>query len=102
MKAMAHPHLSQALLGTPSASTSNSNKDSNSTLITQQSGQSSTSLIKSLLATKVNDCMTTTVSMKTATDCQNVAQVTPLIKENQLIFLMIAFNIFLFLLIIIS
>lgn len=94
MKAMAHPHLSQALLGTPSASTSNSNKDSNSTLITQQSGQSSTSLIKSLLATKVNDCMTTTVSMKTATDCQNVAQVTPLIKENQLIFFDDSFQYF--------
>lgn len=75
---MAHPHLSQALLGSSSASssstsativTASSNKDN------QLNQSSSTSLIKSLLATKVNDCMTT-VSMRTATDCQNVAQVT--------------------------
>jgi AT-rich interactive domain-containing protein 2 len=66
---MAHPHLSQALLGSSSAqATAGSSKDN-------QAGQSNTSLIKSLLATKVNDCMTT-VSMRTATDCQNVAQVT--------------------------
>ncbi|XP_044254837.1 AT-rich interactive domain-containing protein 2 isoform X3 [Tribolium madens] len=65
---MAHPHLSQALLGSNSAqTTAGSSKDN-------QAGQSNTSLIKSLLATKVNDCMTT-VSMRTATDCQNVAQV---------------------------
>ncbi|KAJ3657293.1 hypothetical protein Zmor_009109 [Zophobas morio] len=66
---MAHPHLSQALLGSNSSgqATAGSSKDN-------QAGQSNTSLIKSLLATKVNDCMTT-VSMRTATDCQNVAQV---------------------------
>ncbi|RZC36970.1 AT-rich interactive domain-containing protein 2, partial [Asbolus verrucosus] len=65
---MAHPHLSQALLGNSSTqATPGSSKDN-------QAGQSNTSLIKSLLATKVNDCMTT-VSMRTATDCQNVAQV---------------------------
>jgi hypothetical protein len=69
VKVMAHPHLSQALLGSSSAqATAGSSKDN-------QAGQSNTSLIKSLLATKVNDCMTT-VSMRTATDCQNVAQVT--------------------------
>nr|XP_023020407.1 AT-rich interactive domain-containing protein 2 isoform X5 [Leptinotarsa decemlineata] len=82
IKAMAHPHLSQALLGC-----SSSNMTTTSTTIVatsagvnaskeSQVGQtaSSTSLIKSLLATKVNDCMST-VSMRTATDCQNVAQV---------------------------
>nr|XP_023020403.1 AT-rich interactive domain-containing protein 2 isoform X1 [Leptinotarsa decemlineata] len=81
-QAMAHPHLSQALLGC-----SSSNMTTTSTTIVatsagvnaskeSQVGQtaSSTSLIKSLLATKVNDCMST-VSMRTATDCQNVAQV---------------------------
>lgn len=68
-KVMAHPHLSQALLGNGSSTTTaGTSKEA-------QAGQSNTSLIKSLLATKVNNCMTT-VSMKTATDCQNVAQVT--------------------------
>lgn len=66
---MAHPHLSQALLGASGTTTTTS-----ATSGQKDSGQSSTSLIKSLLANKVNDCMTT-VSMKT-TDCQNVAQVT--------------------------
>lgn len=66
---MAHPHLSQALLGSSSTPTAGTSKDS------QTPGQSNTSLIKSLLATKVNECMTP-VSMRTATDCQNVAQVT--------------------------
>lgn len=66
---MAHPHLSQALLGSGTApSTPGSSKD-------PQAGQSNTSLIKSLLATKVNECMTP-VSMRTATDCQSVVQVT--------------------------
>lgn len=90
---MAHPHLSQALLGNGSgkeivvvASSSSSPAtvapSSSSTSTAAPSGvslqgQSNTSLIKSLLATKVNNCMTT-VSMRTATDCQNVAQVTPL------------------------
>lgn len=74
---MAHPHLSQALLGTSSANSSSTVTTSVASVPTKDhsSQSSSTSLIKSLLATKVNDCMTT-VSMKTATDCQNVAQVT--------------------------
>lgn len=74
---MAHPHLSQALLGTSSANSSSTLTTSVASMSTkdQLSQSSSTSLIKSLLATKVNDCMTT-VSMRTATDCQNVAQVT--------------------------
>ncbi|XP_056631017.1 AT-rich interactive domain-containing protein 2 isoform X5 [Diorhabda sublineata] len=82
IKAIAHPHLSQALLGLGNTSTTSSsgviNKDNLTTASTSSTGAtgqtSNTSLIKSLLATKVNDCMST-VSMKTATDCQNVAQV---------------------------
>ncbi|CAG9840930.1 unnamed protein product [Diabrotica balteata] len=86
IKAMAHPHLSQALLGATAASTSTatttitvssggSSKDHQTMSTSTAAGQTSnTSLIKSLLATKVNDCMST-VSMRTATDCQNVAQV---------------------------
>ncbi|XP_057671696.1 AT-rich interactive domain-containing protein 2 isoform X6 [Diorhabda carinulata] len=82
IKAIAHPHLSQALLGLGNTSTTASsgviNKDNLTTTSTSSTGAtgqtSNTSLIKSLLATKVNDCMST-VSMKTATDCQNVAQV---------------------------
>ncbi|CAH1286487.1 unnamed protein product [Diabrotica balteata] len=85
-QAMAHPHLSQALLGATAASTSTatttitvssggSSKDHQTMSTSTAAGQTSnTSLIKSLLATKVNDCMST-VSMRTATDCQNVAQV---------------------------
>lgn len=78
---MAHPHLSQALLGTPSSTTVPSagcSKDSQATLTTPMATvqPTNTSLIKSLLATKVNECMTT-VSMKTA-DCQSVVQVTQL------------------------
>lgn len=74
---MAHPHLSQALLGTSSANSSSTVTTSVASMPSKDlsSQSSSTSLIKSLLATKVNDCMTT-VSMRTATDCQNVAQVT--------------------------
>lgn len=88
-QAMAHPHLSHALLGSSSSSTTTS------TIATMSSGAgtqvkveikqeaqqyvhagNSSSLIKSLLATKVNDACLPTVSMKTAaTDCQNVAQV---------------------------
>ncbi|CAG9819624.1 unnamed protein product [Phaedon cochleariae] len=81
-QASSHPHLSQALLGanaatapattnaTPACQVSGAGKDNHS-----GSGQtSSTSLIKSLLATKVNDCMSS-VSMRTASDCQSVAQV---------------------------
>lgn len=97
LKVMAHPHLSQALLGN-GATAGTSGKEQSATassaaaaVVTtvaaaaaQQAagtqGQSNTSLIKSLLATKVNNCMTT-VSMRTATDCQNVAQVTPLIQD---------------------
>lgn len=79
---MAHPHLSQALLGN-GATAGTSSKEAAAATAPQQAagtqGQSNTSLIKSLLATKVNNCMTT-VSMRTATDCQNVAQVTPLIR----------------------
>ncbi|XP_050518132.1 AT-rich interactive domain-containing protein 2 isoform X2 [Diabrotica virgifera virgifera] len=85
-QAMAHPHLSQALLGATAASTSTatttitvssggSSKENQTMSTSTAAGQTSnTSLIKSLLATKVNDCMST-VSMRTATDCQNVAQV---------------------------
>ncbi|XP_022907233.1 AT-rich interactive domain-containing protein 2 isoform X2 [Onthophagus taurus] len=63
---MAHPHLSQALLGTgQNASSSTGGKELGT-------GQPNTSLIKSLLATKVTtECMTA-VSMKTATDSQTV------------------------------
>lgn len=78
MKAVAHPHLSQALLGTSSANSSSTLTTTVASMASkdnQLNQSSSTSLIKSLLATKVNDCMTT-VSMRTATDCQNVAQVT--------------------------
>lgn len=69
---MAHPHLSQALLGSGNSSTTQA---STSKDIQNLVGQTNTSLIKSLLATKVNECMTP-VSMRTASDCQNVAQVT--------------------------
>ncbi|GJQ83093.1 hypothetical protein Trydic_g20104 [Trypoxylus dichotomus] len=64
---MAHPHLSQALLGSAAPQASTQAGSSKETV----TGQSNTSLIKSLLATKVNECMTS-VSMRTATDCQNV------------------------------
>lgn len=71
---MAHPHLSQALLGSGCAN-STASGGSGATAVGAKEGQSSTSLIKSLLATKVNDCMTApVVSMRT--DCQSVAQVT--------------------------
>lgn len=89
---MAHPHLSHALLGssTSTSATTSVATTSVSSMATPikmevkqepqivQTGQSnSSSLIKSLLATKVNDACLPTVSMKTATtDCQNVAQVT--------------------------
>ncbi|KRT80635.1 hypothetical protein AMK59_6340 [Oryctes borbonicus] len=64
---MAHPHLSQALLGSAAPQTATQASSSKETV----TSQSNTSLIKSLLATKVNECMTS-VSMRTATDCQNV------------------------------
>ncbi|KAL3266501.1 hypothetical protein HHI36_010671 [Cryptolaemus montrouzieri] len=77
-QALAHPHLSQALLGNTSSSTTTFttttlNKDSGQqqTIASQQG--SNTSLIKSLLANKVNECMST-VSMRTA-ECQKVVQV---------------------------
>lgn len=54
LKVLAHPHLSQALLG--SNTTASTSKET--------TGQSNTSLIKSLLATKVNECMIP-ISMKT-------------------------------------
>ncbi|ENN71330.1 hypothetical protein YQE_11990, partial [Dendroctonus ponderosae] len=88
-QAMAHPHLSHALLGSTTSSSS-STMSSMATSVTTttkaelkqdpqviHAGQSnSSSLIKSLLATKVNDACLSTVSMKAAsTDCQNVAQV---------------------------
>ncbi|XP_066154556.1 AT-rich interactive domain-containing protein 2 isoform X2 [Euwallacea fornicatus] len=84
-QAMAHPHLSHALLGSGSSSSTTSVTPLAAAplkLETQdyqlvQTGQSnSSSLIKSLLATKVNDACLPAVSMKIATaDCQNVAQV---------------------------
>lgn len=58
IKVLAHPHLSQALLGSSGTSNAGTSKDA-------ASGQSNTSLIKSLLATKVNECMIP-ISMKTA------------------------------------
>ncbi|GLV39949.1 bicoid stability factor [Carabus blaptoides fortunei] len=72
---LAHPHLSQALLGS-SASNTGTAKEATAagTTVTASvagastgtPGQSNTSLIKSLLATKVNECMSPhTVSMKT-------------------------------------
>ncbi|XP_045481042.1 AT-rich interactive domain-containing protein 2 isoform X5 [Harmonia axyridis] len=80
IKALAHPHLSQALLGNSSTSTTTfttttliTNKDgSQQQIISNQQG-ANTSLIKSLLANKVNECMTA-VSMRTA-ECQKVVQV---------------------------
>lgn len=69
---MAHPHLSQALLGGGTIATTQA---TTSKEVQSMPGQTNTSLIKSLLATKVNECMTP-VSMRTASDCQNVAQVT--------------------------
>ncbi|XP_044750022.1 AT-rich interactive domain-containing protein 2 isoform X5 [Coccinella septempunctata] len=80
IKALAHPHLSQALLGNTSTSTTTfttttliTNKDgSQQQIISNQQG-ANTSLIKSLLANKVNECMTA-VSMRTA-ECQKVVQV---------------------------
>ncbi|CAH0561488.1 unnamed protein product [Brassicogethes aeneus] len=94
IKAMAHPHLSQALLGTSSATSTTTLTTPTTTLTTPsvasvqqqvapKEGQSSTSLIKSLLANKVNDCMST-VSMKT-TDCQNVAQVAARQQQQRLL-----------------
>ncbi|KAJ8922596.1 hypothetical protein NQ315_007626 [Exocentrus adspersus] len=82
---MAHPHLSQALLGSTST-TSTSTVTSPGPSKESQSGQgsNSSSLIKSLLATKVNDCMST-VSMRTATDCQNVAQVAARQQQQRLL-----------------
>lgn len=80
---MAHPHLSQALLGSGAITTpqtAGTSKDVQNITPTTTPGQTNTSLIKSLLATKVNECMTP-VSMRTATDCQNVAQVTQLITN---------------------
>ncbi|XP_017768593.1 PREDICTED: AT-rich interactive domain-containing protein 2 isoform X3 [Nicrophorus vespilloides] len=71
---MAHPHLSQALLGSGCANTTtNASKDQ---------GQSNTSLIKSLLATKVNESMNP-VSMRT--DCQSVAQVVARQQQQRLL-----------------
>lgn len=73
---MAHPHLSQALLGSGTTTSSTTQAGTSKDIIlTTAPGQTNTSLIKSLLATKVNECMTP-VSMRTAPDCQNVAQVT--------------------------
>ncbi|KAF5270062.1 hypothetical protein FQA39_LY08474 [Lamprigera yunnana] len=71
---MAHPHLSQALLGSTGNTTS---KES-------QTGQSNTSLIKSLLATKVNDCMSS-ISMKSSTDCKSVVQVAARQQQQRLL-----------------
>lgn len=78
---MAHPHLSQVLLSSGSsgsATTASSIKpEIQDTQIVQTGQSNSSSLIKSLLATKVNDACLPTVSMRVATtDCQNVAQVT--------------------------
>lgn len=74
IKVMAHPHLSQALLGSGCANTTtNASKDQ---------GQSNTSLIKSLLATKVNESMNP-VSMRT--DCQSVAQVVARQQQQRLL-----------------
>ncbi|CAH1968878.1 unnamed protein product [Acanthoscelides obtectus] len=101
-QAVNHPHLSQALLGSQSSSSTSSTAVSagangtQSTLVTTTtttppvtsaaSGQaSSTSLIKSLLATKVNDCMSSTVSMRTATDYPNVAQVAARQQQQRLL-----------------
>ncbi|XP_050307995.1 AT-rich interactive domain-containing protein 2 isoform X5 [Anthonomus grandis grandis] len=83
IKAISHPHLSHALLGS-TASTSGTTTTTTAVLAknetgTTQGGQNnSSSLIKSLLANKVNDACVPPVSMKaatTTTDCQNVAQV---------------------------
>ncbi|XP_060530218.1 AT-rich interactive domain-containing protein 2 isoform X3 [Cylas formicarius] len=96
-QALTHPHLSQALLGatTPStgatsvttltsaavpASVMPSGKQQPDATIKQElgavpGGTSSTSLIKSLLATKVNDACVSAGMKTAATDCQNVAQV---------------------------
>ncbi|KAF5308291.1 hypothetical protein FQR65_LT06284 [Abscondita terminalis] len=71
---MAHPHLSQALLGSGS---NVAGKES-------QTSQSNTSLIKSLLATKVNDCMSS-ISMKSSTDCQSVVQVAARQQQQRLL-----------------
>ncbi|KAK4887370.1 hypothetical protein RN001_003641 [Aquatica leii] len=71
---MAHPHLSQALLG---SGTNVAGKES-------QTSQSNTSLIKSLLATKVNDCMSS-ISMKSSTDCQSVVQVAARQQQQRLL-----------------
>lgn len=76
---MAHPHLSQALLGS-STTSATTQASTSKEMLTTTPGQTNTSLIKSLLATKVNECMTP-VSMRTASDCQNVAQVTTLITN---------------------
>ncbi|VEN41269.1 unnamed protein product [Callosobruchus maculatus] len=90
-----HPHLSQALLGSTSSTTSATTTSTQPTLTRttsatvttvgqpQQQQASNTSLIKSLLATKVNDCMSTTVSMRTATDYPNVAQVAARQQQQQ-------------------
>ncbi|KAJ8968964.1 hypothetical protein NQ317_018328 [Molorchus minor] len=82
---MAHPHLSQALLGSTCTTSTTTVTVSAGPSKEGQAGQgSSTSLIKSLLATKVNDCMST-VSMRTATDCQNVAQVAARQQQQRLL-----------------
>ncbi|KAK5644097.1 hypothetical protein RI129_007942 [Pyrocoelia pectoralis] len=73
---MAHPHLSQALLGS-SGNSNNSGKES-------QTSQSNTSLIKTLLATKVNDCMSS-ISMKSSMDCQTVVQVAARQQQQRLL-----------------
>ncbi|XP_031339468.1 AT-rich interactive domain-containing protein 2-like isoform X2 [Photinus pyralis] len=73
---MAHPHLSQALLGS-SGNSNNSGKES-------QTSPSNTSLIKTLLATKVNDCMSS-ISMKSSMDCQSVVQVAARQQQQRLL-----------------
>ncbi|KAK9875639.1 hypothetical protein WA026_009438 [Henosepilachna vigintioctopunctata] len=78
IKALAHPHLSQALLGNISSNINTSTaaspmKEASQQQTTASQQGSNTSLIKSLLANKVNECMST-VSMRTA-ECQKVVQV---------------------------
>ncbi|XP_064215038.1 AT-rich interactive domain-containing protein 2 isoform X4 [Tribolium castaneum] len=78
---MAHPHLSQALLGSNSAqTTAGSSKDN-------QAGQSNTSLIKSLLATKVvarqQKLLAQQVNATTTTTTSTADNKTPVKAENQ-------------------
>nr|CAH7715865.1 unnamed protein product [Callosobruchus chinensis] len=99
-QAGSHPHLSQALLGSTSASSSvpsattstcanatqtTLTRTTTTTTVTTVGQASNTSLIKSLLATKVNDCMSSTVSMRTATDYPNVAQVAARQQQQRLL-----------------